>query len=130
MGQHDRPVGRPAEPAGVLFLEGECLRGAPDRHGRYLTYIVEHGDNASEEDYSVVGNYLPGAVARAARDYGYEDFHPMFRDRYYTFVGTEYDDPLVARLRDGTLVAVTSRSIAGMNVQARSPTAAPKPAGP
>jgi hypothetical protein len=75
-------------------------------------YIVEHGDDASEEDYSAVGNMLLGAINQGVREYGY-DIHFYNAHKYYRFVTSEYADPLVAQLADGALVAAMSMTRSG-----------------
>ncbi len=101
----------------------EALWGKPDDQGRHLAYVVEHGDDASEEDYSFVGNMLLAAIDQAVRDYGY-DFNIYSQSRYYRYITSEFSNPLVAKLADGTLVAArsTSRPGPGSSRTIRKPT--------
>lgn len=86
--------------------------------------VVKHGDDASEEDYSKVGNCLLSAIADAARDYGY-DLNLLNPGRTYTLVDGEFANPMVAELADGTRIVARSESFRGPGwiVDSRPPTA-------
>ena len=101
------------------------LWGAPDAGGRHLATIIEHGDDASEEDYSVVGNMLLGSIHSIL-----SDFHGQALSRHksrglYELVTSEYADPIVFRLRGKVLVAAMSTTYRGPGHvrSARPPTA-------
>lgn len=120
----DLPGATPAGPGtGEASSNAEALWGRPDSTGRYLVAVVEHGDDMSEEDYSVVGNHLLGAISQAARDYGY-DPHDVIRGRVLRYLTSEYANPLEAELQDGTVIVAYSRSSSGRGrvQQIRRPT--------
>ncbi|WP_130014788.1 hypothetical protein [Serinicoccus sediminis] len=106
--------------APVTNRRAEELWGLPDKTGCYLTAIVVHGDDMSEEDYSKVGNHQLGALSKAARAYG----EPPSWHVNKHIVGSQWADPLVAALTDGTLIAAgsTSRRGAGYAQDTRPPT--------
>lgn len=92
--------------------KADALWGIPNADGIYLTHVVVHGDDMSEEDHSKVGNRLLGAIHMAAREYGY-DYHPAQARQFVDVDEYASTDPLVAILADGTCIAARSTSARG-----------------
>ena len=81
------------------------LWGLPDDHGRFLARVIEFGDDASEDDYTMAAMMANGAVRQAANAYA-SDVGRRGADEPYRLLTGRHDDPLIAELADGTLIAV------------------------
>ncbi|GAX58647.1 hypothetical protein [Streptomyces olivochromogenes] len=81
------------------------LFGDPNEDGVYLVGVVEFSDDASEDQWSYVGNIQMGTLASVASRLGYE--------RRDITISEPYREPGRGVLPDGTELAVTSTTVRG-----------------
>lgn len=84
------------------------LFGDPNEDGVYLVGVVEFSDDASEDQWSYVGNTQMGTLASAATRLGYE--------RRDITIAEPYREPGRGVLPDGTELAVTSTTVPGPGI--------------
>lgn len=81
------------------------LFGDPNKDGVYLVGVVEFSDDASEDQWSYVGNTQMGTLESVAGRLGYE--------RRDITIAEPYREPGRGVLPDGTELAVTSTTVPG-----------------